>query len=492
MNLSKSKYTLGIRCPKLLWLNEYKKNEAEDLGNTSTLEQGTLIGDLARNIFGKHTLIDYNKGLDSMLKDTIDAIARKDNVICEASFNYNGNFCSIDILKREKDYYDIYEVKSSTEIKDIYIDDISYQTWVLKKSNINIGKSYIVYVNSNYIYKDKLDLKKYFIIKDVTKELRLDIVEENINKYKNILSNNEPNTDLSISCHSPYDCPFFKYCTKDLVSPNVFDIGWSLSFKKKLELYNKNIISYKDLLDKAKLNDKQYRQVYFNLYNSSDYIDKQYIKELLNTFTYPLYFLDFESYQSAIPNINGTKPYQQIVFQYSLHYYMEYGGRLYHKEYLSNDYNSDPMYNLCKNLCNDIPLNSCILVYNDNFEKTRLKEMAYLYPEFKDHLLNIRDNIKDLLPPFKKGYYYTKNMQGSCSIKYVLPAMFPDDKTLDYHNLEQVHKGTEATESYLSLDKLSREEEQKLRCNMLKYCGLDTYAMVRIYEKLDSMTKDIS
>jgi len=290
MNLSKSRYTLGIRCPKLLWLNEYKKNEASDLGNESTLEQGTLIGDLARNIFGEHTLIDYNEGLDSMLKTTSECIKRKDKVICEASFNYNGNFCSIDILKREGNYYNIYEVKSSTDIKDIYIDDVSYQTWVLKKCGININKSYIVYVNSNYIYKEKLELDKYFIIKDVTNKLRLDIVEENINEYKKVLLSKEPKIDLSINCHTPYDCPFFKYCTKELESPNVFDIGWSLSFKKKLDLYYKNIISYKDLLDKGNLNDKQYRQVYFNLYNSKDYIDKQYIKELLSTFTYPYIF----------------------------------------------------------------------------------------------------------------------------------------------------------------------------------------------------------
>ena len=142
------------------------------------------------------------------------------------------------------------------------------------------------------------------------------------------------------------------------------------------------------------------------------------------------------------------------------------------------------MYGLCKQLISDIPLNSCVLVYNDAFEKTRLREMSGLFPEFSEHLLNIRDNIVDLLPPFKSLDYYVKDMGGSASIKKVLPALFPNDPSLDYHNLEQVHKGDEASNAYLSLPTLSSDEQNKLRYNMLRYCELDTYAMVKIYYKL--------
>ena len=142
------------------------------------------------------------------------------------------------------------------------------------------------------------------------------------------------------------------------------------------------------------------------------------------------------------------------------------------------------MYGLCKRLCEDIPMNSCILVYNQSFEKARLKEMASLFPEFSEHLLNIRDNIIDLMIPFFNQDYYVKEMEGRWSIKVVLPALFPDDESLDYHNLEQVHKGDEASNAYLSLPSLSKEEQEILRKNMLKYCKLDTYAMVKIYEKL--------
>ena len=491
MNLSKSRFTLGKRCEKLLWLSCYKNEESEDLGNDAVFENGNLVGDLARSIFGDYTLISYDENYQNMIDETYKELNNKPNIICEASFNYVGNFCSVDVLKNDNDGVEIYEVKSSTEIKDIYIDDISYQTWVLKSLGLNVKKSCLVYVNSNYIKNGELDLSKYFKIEDVTEKINLSDVEKEIKKLKSIInSDNEPNDDLSLSCKNPYSCPFFKYCTKNLVKPNVFDIGWSVQFKKKLDLYNRGIISYPDLLKSNLLNEKANNQIKFELNNLEPLINKDKIKSLLNSLRYPLYFLDFESFQASIPTIDQTKPYQQICFQYSLHYYLEEDGELFHKEYLSKDYDGNPMYGLCKRLCEDIPINSCVLVYNDSFEITRLKEMAKLFPEFRDHLLNIANNIIDLLPPFKNQDYYVKEMGGSASIKKVLPALFPNDETLDYHNLDQVHKGDEASSAYLSLKNLNKEDEEKLRKNMLKYCELDTYAMVKIYDKLKCISNE--
>lgn len=490
MNLSKSRYTEGVRCEKLLWLSCYKKEEMEDLSNDSVFENGNIVGDLARGLFGKYTLINYDENYENMINDTKEELNNKPNIICEASFNYDGNFCSVDILKNDLDGVSLYEVKSSTEVKDIYIDDASYQAWVLKKLGFNVKKTAIVYVNNKYIREKELDINKFFKIKDITDLVDLEKVEKKVKKLKDILNtNDEPNNDLSLSCHTPYSCSFFKYCTRNLPIPNVFDVGWSTSFNKKLDLYNKGIITYGELLNSKLLNSKATNQVKMYLENIDYIIDKEKIKNLLKTFRYPLYFLDFESYQSPIPMIEKTFPYEQICFQYSLHYYLEEGGKLFHKEFLSSDYDGNPMYLLCKSLCEDIPLNSCVLVYNDSFEKSRLKEMANIFPEFKNHLLNIRDNIIDLLPPFKNHDYYVKQMGGSASIKKVLPALFPNDESLNYHNLEQVHKGDEASSAFLSLKNLNDNEKKILRENMLKYCYLDTYAMVKIYEKLKSITK---
>ena len=208
----------------------------------------------------------------------------------------------------------------------------------------------------------------------------------------------------------------------------------------------------------------------------------------MSTLSYPLYFLDFETYQKPIPEYDNMKPFQQIPFQYSLHYILEEGGELHHKEFLAQP-DIDPRRSLAEQLVKDIPMNVCTTAYNMGFEKGRIREMAEVFPDLSEHLLNIRENIKDLMIPFQKRHYYTRAMQGSFSIKYVLPALYPDDPSLNYHNLDEVHNGSEASATYINLGKKSKEEQEKTRANMLKYCGLDTYAMVKVWEKLKEAIK---
>ena len=491
MNLSKSRYCTGIRCPKALWLSCYKKEEAKE-GNDVVLENGNKVGDFARSLFGdNYRLVEYNDKKEVMLAETRKYLEEKARVICEASFSYQNNFCSVDILKNDDDGVELYEVKSSTKISDIYIYDISYQAWILKKCGLNVKKACLVYINSNYIKQGKISKNEFFKIEEITLIPNKEI-EKRVKELSEIInSTQEPKIEISKNCQKnksiSYDCPFFQYCTRNLPKPNVFDIGWGTHFDKKLAMYYQNKISYADLLSSKELNTKANLQIQSFINSLEPKINKKSIKELLSTFTYPLYFLDFETYQQAIPEIDGTRPYQQICFQYSLHYYLEENGKLYHKEFLSNDYDTNPMYSLCKRLCEDIPYDSCVLVYNQSFEITRLKEMASLFKEFKDHLLNIANNIKDLWVPFKNQDYYVKEMEGSSSIKKVLPALFPNEESLNYHNLDQVHKGDEASNAYLSLKDLTKKEQDKLRHNLLKYCELDTYAMVKIYEKLKAL-----
>ena len=486
MNLSKSRYTTGVTCGKKLWLNCFKPEEAEDLGNQSVLDNGTKIGELARGLFGNYELIEFDTNYKNMINETNKLLENKPNIICEASFSYDGNFCSVDILKNDVDGVEIYEVKSSTAINNIYIDDITYQTWVLKKLGLNVKKSCIVHVNNQYVKHGEFDIHEYFKMEDATLDLDIDSVEGKVNELKEILNKKEePEIDLSISCNSPYPCPFFKYCTKNLPMPNVFDIGWSFHFKKKLEMYKNGHISYEDILNNENItNGKVLVQLESYLNNSKPIINKDNIKEFLDKITYPLYFLDFESYQAAIPTIDGTRPYQHICFQYSLHYYLEENGELFHKEYLSEEYDGDSMYGLCKRLVEDIPRNTCVIVYNKSFEQPRLREMARLYPEFSEHLLNICDNIVDLAEPFANQDYYDKGMEGSYSIKIVLPTLFPNDPECNYDTLEDVHKGDEASAAYLLLPTLEKDKQERLRHNMLIYCGRDTKATVKLYEKL--------
>ncbi|MBR3362048.1 MAG: DUF2779 domain-containing protein [Lachnospiraceae bacterium] len=129
-------------------------------------------------------------------------------------------------------------------------------------------------------------------------------------------------------------------------------------------------------------------------------------------------------------------------------------------------------------------MNVCVTAYNKDFECSRIKELAEAFPDLSEHLLNIRDNILDLIVPFRGGYYYNKAMGGSFSIKSVLPAIFPDDPALDYHNLEDIHNGSEAMNIFPAIEFMEPEEKERTRRNLLKYCELDTFAMVKVWEEL--------
>ena len=486
MNLSKTKYCNAVQCNKMLWLNINKPEEAEEVKNSSILDNGTEVGIVAKDLFGFHFDVSYNDNLSIMISDTEKLLHLDKVVITEASFKYNNNFCSVDILKKDKDNFEIYEVKSSTEVKDIFIDDISYQVYVLTKLGYNITKACIVYINNKYEYKDKLELDKLFNIEDVTDRLRkIEEIENKIKEINNYMEQkSEPEEFLGMHCVKPYDCPFFKYCTKDLDEYNVFNIRL-MHNDQKFKLYNKGIFEYKDLL-KEDLNPKYIEQMEFELYNKEPYINKEKIKEFLDTLYYPLYFLDFETFQMPIPKYNKINPYNQIPFQYSLHYIEKENGELEHKEFLAEP-DIDPRRKLAESLVKDIPKDVCVLVYNMGFEKPAIKKLASLYPDLSDHLMNIHDNIKDLIIPFRNRDYYIKEMYGSYSIKYVLPALFPDDPSLNYHNLELIHHGGEAMSAYAEMGKLDEEEQKKLREALLKYCELDTFAMVKIYEKLKEL-----
>ena len=488
MNLSKSRYCKGVQCNKILWMDKYKSEEREEIDNTVVLENGTNVGELARELYKDRIDIEYTGDLNQMIEDTKAALENKKAIITEASFVYNNNFCSVDILKKDGNNYEIYEVKSSTHVSDIYLDDISYQYYVLKSLGLNVTKVCVIHINTAYVRHGELELDKLFITKDLTetaiskqKEVKKKIDE--INKYME--ATNEPNMDIGVQCFSPYECPYFKYCSKHLPENNVFDIK-GLHLSKKVDYYKKGIISYEDLM-KSDLS-KGYKDIIdFELNNKEDIVNLKKIKKFLNTLSYPIYYLDFETFQESVPSYDDIRPYMQIPFQYSLHIENK-DGKLTHKEFLAES-GTDPRRSLALRLVADIPKDSCVLAYNMSFEKGIIKYLASIYDDLSDHLMNIYDNIKDLMVPFHDKDYYTKDMHGSYSIKYVLPALFPDDKELDYHSLDMVHNGAEASDSFIRMKSLSEEEKEELRKNMLKYCGLDTYAMVKILGKLKDTIK---
>lgn len=496
MNLSKSKYCLLWQCPKLLWLDTYHRElKTEDPSREDRMATGNEVGDLAMGLFGNYTEVtslkaDGKPDIAAMIQKTRQCMEAGVENICEASFSYEGLYCAVDILCKQDGGYAIYEVKSSTHEAEVYGVDIAYQKYVLEHCGVNVTGTYLVRVNSDYVRGEELDITQLFKIIDMTDWVGQEtpLIPSRLNlAEKTLASQDEPNRDIGEHCTNPYECAYWAYCSRHLPKPSVFDF-YRLSGKKKFEYYRKGMISYADLLAAPKLNDKQLRQIQFELTDCGDYIDKGGIRDFLNTLSYPIYFLDFETMQPVVPLYPGTKPYQQIPFQYSLHYIEEPGGELKHKEFLAES-GVDPRRAIAESLCRDIPRNVCVTAYNKGFECGRLKELATQFPDLAGHLLNIQDNIRDLLTPFQSGYYYNRAMGGSFSIKSVLPALYPNDPSLDYHNLEGVHNGGEAMAIFPKIKDMSPAEQIVARKNLLAYCKLDTYAMVKVWEALLNAAK---
>lgn len=471
----------------MLWLDTYNPSVAHEIDNSNVFKNGKEVGEVAKGLFGHYYDIKFNENLNNMIQDTKEAMNNKEKIITEASFVYKDNFCSIDLLKCDGEELEVYEVKSSTEIKDIYLDDISYQVYVLLSLGYKVKKACLVYVNNTYKRNRELELDKLFNIEDVTNIVynKQEDVKINIKKINEYMEQkNEPTEEIGLHCMNPYPCPFFKYCTRKLPENNIFNLR-GMTNNTKFKLYNKGIYKYQDLLNEN-INPKYKQQIEFTLYNKDDYINIDKIKIFMKNLYYPLYFLDFETYQQPIPKYNGIRPYMQIPFQYSLHYLEKESSKLEHKEFLAKP-NIDPRRELAEALVRDIPSNSCVLAYNMKFEKMVIKDLANNYQDLSSKLMNIHDNMYDLMIPFKDRDYYTKEMNGSFSIKYVLPALFPSDPSLDYHNLDLIHNGEEAMSQFAELGNKTIEEQKTIRKSLLKYCELDTYAMVKIYEKLKEL-----
>ncbi len=496
--LSKSKYCALWQCPKIAWLRKYKPEELElDESVLKRMKEGNEVGDLAMGLFGDFVEVTayHNEHLDlpQMIANTRAEMAKGTPIICEASFEHEGLYCAVDILRKEGDGWAIYEVKSSTkhegaekEDKPVYIADIAYQKYVLEHCGVKVTGTYLVCLNGDYVFDGTLDLSKLFTVSDVADAVAIETlkIEENLGIAERILSDEcEPDIDLSPSCKNPYLCGFWKYCTRHLPKPSVFNI-YTLRFKNKLEYYYKGIISYEDLWRSNTItHPMRLRQIEYALEDKGTYVEKDHLHDFLSQLSYPLYFLDFETMQPVIPKFIGTRPYAQIPFQYSLHYIEEEGGELKHKEFLAES-GTDPRRAIAERLCADIPVGVCVTAYNKTFECTRIKELAETFPDLAEHLLNIRNHIVDLYDPFRNGFYYNRQMGGSFSIKSVLPAIFPDDPSLDYHNLEGVHNGGEAMTIFPEIQFMAPEDQQKARSNLLKYCELDTFAMVKVWEEL--------
>ena len=344
----------------------------------------------------------------------------------------------------------------------------------------------LVNIHTSYVLGEDgvVDPAGYFRINDLWEEAsqaQAETVPETLETAERVLGcGDEPEVDLAEGC---VDCAHFAYCTRELPSPNVFGL-YRLAKKKMIEYYRKGLISYEQLEEAGVITNKtQLRQIDYWLRDKGIHTEKEKLREFLDGLSYPLYFLDFETMAPAIPVYPGTRPFQQIPFQYSLHYIEEEGGELQHREFLGVS-GKDPRRDIAEALCRDIPADACVTAFHKSTECGILRKLGEEFPDLADHLNVVADHVADLLVPFQSGWYYKKEIGGSFSIKSVLPAICPDDPELDYHELEGVHNGTEAMTIFPQIQYMTPEEQEQVRKNLLAYCRLDTLAMVKVWEEL--------
>lgn len=494
--VSKSKYNSFYVCPKQFWLYCHRPDLDLNklIGNfQQKFMQGNQVGELALTLFDsivnvKTFISDYELDLSAMIQKTKQLIADNCSAIAEATFSNGDVFCSVDILKNNFDgTWDLCEVKSSTDLIKIYYNDAAFQNYVLTECGITVRNTYLIHINNKYIKKGAVEPHSLFVWEEISSHLPEYIkdISDNVRLAQTVYQGEEPDVAISKSCVKPYECAFRHYCFCHIPIPSVLDLDHC---NKKFDYYNKGIVSFDDIRkNDIKLNEKQKMQVDAYLDNLPPYVDKTHVLEFLNGLLFPIYFLDFETYNHAIPLYDGQRPYQQIPFQYSLHI-LDSNGQITHKEFLADE-NTDETRVLAERLTKDIDIDGgSVVSYNDSFEKTRITELAEAFPDLAPSLLNINARMSDLRDIFRKGYVYKKEMGGSSSLKRVLPALIPDDSQLNY-SLLSVKDGKEAANAFLGLKGKSQSERLSIRNDLLTYCKLDTYAMVAIYKELKRISE---
>lgn len=479
--ISKSSYIRGIKCLKSLYLHFNRPEVRDETGEQqqSILNTGHDVGFYAQQLFAGGT--DASRGnpqeRDAAVKYTRELIDAGQNIIYEAAFCDGENMCYLDILvKREGEWHAI-EVKASTEVKDYHRDDAAFQYYVITRSGLPLSGISLMHINNKYVRRGELDLNQLFIAEDLTEEAigKQEQVGLNLLLIREMLKAGiEPEVETGAQCNSPYACDFCGYCNRDR-QPYLFCDMKGINQAKAQQLHGRGVTCFDDIPDDFNFTDIEWQLAEAEL-NRKEFRNEAALSSFISGLQYPLYYLDFETIMPAIPMYDEHRPYQQIPFQYSLHIQETPGGEAKHYQYLGTP-PADPRPEFAETLIKLLANSGSIITYNMTFECSRLKEIARDFPQYAETISQILPRIIDLMAPFRSRHLYHPAMKGSYSIKAVLPAYIDD---VSYHDLE-IQEGGTASLTYLSLyDDTDQEIIAKKRDNLLKYCHLDTMAMVRL------------
>ncbi len=481
--LSKSLYMTGLQCNKALWLHKYQPELKDEQSpeQEAILDFGAEVGRYAQELFSGGVLVPYGDLSHSQqLAMTQDAISNGASTIYEGAFSYDGVFIKADILHLGPDGWELYEVKSSAGPKELYPDDIAIQYYAISGTGLHLVKACLVHLNTDYVRQGTIDAEQLFTIVDLTDkiwEMQSDVVAK-LAAMKAMLQNDIPETDISPNCNDPHTCAFHGHCWAHIPENSVFDFRGT-GRPNAFELYRQGTVSMEDV-PTDKLGWLQKLQL-DGLINQKNYVDKVAVKAFLDSLWFPLCFMDFETtYMVPIPLFDGMRPYEQLPFQFSLHVIEKEGEDPVHHAYLAKGL-KNPCEEFLSNLLAAMPPGACILTWNKRFEVKRLEELAARFPEKSADISAVIANIKDLMVPFRDKSIYHWKLNGSYSIKNVLPALVDG---YSYENLP-INSGDMASAAWVRMiQEPDLNEQQRLYSELLEYCHLDTLAMVLILSEM--------
>jgi len=491
LRLSKSKFLSGLQCRKRLYLAIHSPELATepDEQTQAILDMGTEIGALARQRFPSGVLVEADhRHPTEALQRTAELLSDPAvPAIFEGAFEFDQVLVRVDILERVTSGEDgaiawrLIEVKSSTKVKDVHLDDVAIQTYVLKGAGVTLSGSCLMHINTQYVYPGgELDLERLFVVQDLTAltVARQSDVPRRLAEMKAMLVAPAPPTiEPDGHCHQPYDCPFWDHCTKDKPARWVYYLpGGDRAIQ---QFVRSGIETIDEIPPEFKLSAIQRR-----MKENVEWIGPR-LKAALQTVRYPVHHLDFETFMPCIPKYPLTRPYQTIPTQWSNHIETE-DGQVRHDEYLCLD-PKDSREELAVAFLESLGSEGSICVYS-GYERSILERLAEVLPTLKRDLEQVIGRLWDLYTVIHDNYYHP-DFQGKFKIKSVLPAVVP---SLGYNDLAIQEGGVAAQQYYrMVFEEMDWVEKTRIREALLKYCARDTLAMLELRRVLLSKALSI-
>lgn len=490
MKLSKSDYMMFLKHPAWVWLKKHEPAKLPPISDNlqAIFDAGHTFEPYAEELFNG---VRIDKESENALAETEAAWSGGAKVVFQGRVEFEDLVVVYDILEKLADgSFHLYEIKSSTKKKTKYCQDLAFQKYVLEKAGYKVSQCSLLVANNEYVRNGEIEAAKFVKFIDVTEDIDklLPEVEPNVSKALKIINSQEM-PDISPR-HTKQNAEILKDWIKIFHTLGIESLPYDIYQMTPLnadligELEDQGIELIKDIpAEFENLAAKHKRQIEL-MRIGEPVINRGEIRRFLNALKFPLYFLDYETTSNIVPLVDGMKPFQMLPTQYSLHILEEPNGELVHKEFIHRD-KSNPSENLVESLRQDIGQTGSVLVWYEHFEKGRNLELGRVLPEQMKFVKALNARVVDLRTPFINQWYEDYRFLSSTSIKNVLPVLVPE---LSYKALE-VQDGQTAQRLWTEavfMEKYPGKKEQIID-DLLKYCKLDTLAMVRIYEKLLSI-----